>query len=392
MAGITLASYLNLNQYTIVAQTGITTVNTTTVLNGKYGNAGGDVQITGTFVGTRDNAVGTATTELTTLVNNLATYTAGLVQTTITGGTGPVLFQPNIHYTSAAGNMLFTSAQITFDGQGDPNAKFYITAGAEITFGGTLPTIRVINGACPSNIFWVSGAEITFTDVPNIYGNYIAATQFTSATTTNIFGHIYAQTADVTFSGTTTVNGDLCPAEANVICYAEGTKILTQNGYVNIEDLKAGDKVVSNGVILDTTSSSTPSSTNDHFTLKRIVWASNFEITTQSDVSCPIRITANSLGEGLPFEDLYVSPGHRIVLEGRNIAAKDLVNDTTIVQEYPYTSVRYYHLELEAHYSIVANGILAESYLNTNTRSLFEKSKRVMPKKQLSNWYAAQTA
>jgi hypothetical protein len=40
----------------------------------------------------------------------------------------------------------------------------------------------------------------------------------------------------------------------------------------------------------------------------------------------------NALGN-FPFEDLYVSPGHRIILDNKMMLVKDMVNGTTIYQD-----------------------------------------------------------
>jgi hypothetical protein len=60
------------------------------------------------------------------------------------------------------------------------------------------------------------------------------------------------------------------------------------------------------------------------------------------------------------------------------ICAKDLVNGTTIFQDSNRMSVEYYHLELKDHFAIIANGVLSESYLDFNTRSIFEDNQQVI--------------
>lgn len=43
--------------------------------------------------------------------------------------------------------------------------------------------------------------------------------------------------------------------------------------------------------------------------------------------------------------------------------------------------VEYYHLECENHNAIIANGVLSESYLNMDNRSVFENSLKIHPQK-----------
>jgi hypothetical protein len=52
------------------------------------------------------------------------------------------------------------------------------------------------------------------------------------------------------------------------------------------------------------------------------------------------------------------------------IQAEKLVNDATVVQ-VPRTRVEYWHVELDAHAVILAEGLPAESYLDTGNRTAF---------------------
>jgi hypothetical protein len=54
------------------------------------------------------------------------------------------------------------------------------------------------------------------------------------------------------------------------------------------------------------------------------------------------------------------------------VCAKDLINGTTIFQDLNRISVHYYHLELNEHSSIIANGVLSETYLDFNNHNIFE--------------------
>ena len=118
-----------------------------------------------------------------------------------------------------------------------------------------------------------------------------------------------------------------------------------------------------------------------------VIWTSKFQVSKLTNKSRPICIKANALGENLPFKDLYVSPGHRILINGKMVAANKLVNETTIVQDSECNNVEYYHIELESHSAIIANGILSESYLDLNNRHVFEPSKRITIKRNLRHFH-----
>lgn len=62
------------------------------------------------------------------------------------------------------------------------------------------------------------------------------------------------------------------------------------------------------------------------------------------------------------------------------VPAKTILNGQDIYQDNECEDVVYYHLELDTHMAIVANGILAESYVDVGNRHVFEKKSD--PKKE----------
>ena len=63
-----------------------------------------------------------------------------------------------------------------------------------------------------------------------------------------------------------------------------------------------------------------------------------------------------------------------MILDGHCVPAKLLVNGTTIAREYPQTPFMYYHIELERHGILIAEGAEAESYLDTGNRASFDNA------------------
>jgi hypothetical protein len=88
----------------------------------------------------------------------------------------------------------------------------------------------------------------------------------------------------------------------------------------------------------------------------------------------PIRIQRGAFADSMPHTDLLVSPDHAIFVDGRLICARQLVNGTTILQEQGWSSVEYYHVELDMHAILLAEGLPAESYLDTGNRGFFGNS------------------
>jgi hypothetical protein len=82
---------------------------------------------------------------------------------------------------------------------------------------------------------------------------------------------------------------------------------------------------------------------------------------------------AGALGEGTPTADLRVSSDHAIAIDGYLVCAQALINGTTITRmPNPPAQLDYYHLELDAHRLIFANGTPVESFVDDVTRRGFD--------------------
>ncbi len=85
----------------------------------------------------------------------------------------------------------------------------------------------------------------------------------------------------------------------------------------------------------------------------------------------PVRVRAGAFGPGLPARDLYVSPDHALYLEEVLIPVRCLLDGEAVAQ-VPVESVTYYHIELERHDVVLAEGLPAESFLDTGGRRMFD--------------------
>ena len=86
----------------------------------------------------------------------------------------------------------------------------------------------------------------------------------------------------------------------------------------------------------------------------------------------PIRIAAGAFAENQPARDLLLSPDHAVFADGVLIPVKHLVNGTTI-RQIDVERVTYFHIELARHDIIFAEGLAAESYLDTGNRATFDR-------------------
>jgi hypothetical protein len=86
-----------------------------------------------------------------------------------------------------------------------------------------------------------------------------------------------------------------------------------------------------------------------------------------------VRIAAHAFGKSRPARDLFVSPAHAIavdVLGDVLIPACRLINGTTITQ-VDVETITYWHVELDSHDILLAEGLPAESYLDCGNRRFF---------------------
>ena len=73
-----------------------------------------------------------------------------------------------------------------------------------------------------------------------------------------------------------------------------------------------------------------------------------------------MRVSAHAFGEAAPGRDLWLSPDHAVFVDGVLIPIKYLINERTIARE-PRGEVNYWHVELEQHNVLIAEGLAAES-------------------------------
>lgn len=147
-------------------------------------------------------------------------------------------------------------------------------------------------------------------------------------------------------------------------CFAAGTRILTERGEVAVEALRVGDAVVTP---LDGKS-------------QPVQWLGHRRVDCrrhpQPRAVWPVRVKAGAFGPAIPRADLLLSPDHAVFVadagsgQGVLIPIRYLVNGRSIAQEQR-DAVVYWHVELPRHGVVLAEGLPAESYLDTGNRAAF---------------------
>jgi hypothetical protein len=134
------------------------------------------------------------------------------------------------------------------------------------------------------------------------------------------------------------------------VCFLRGTSISTPTGEVCVEELHAGDAVMT---------------ANGKSMAIRWVGRQTFRRTGptwNSDVM-PIRIARHALDDSTPVRDLYISPYHHLHVDGVLIQAKDLVNGRSITPALPagHETIEYFHILLDSHEAVLADGAPVET-------------------------------
>ncbi len=151
-----------------------------------------------------------------------------------------------------------------------------------------------------------------------------------------------------------------------IACYVAGTCIATPAGARPIECLAAGDAVCT----FDGQSRTVR-------WIGRRDYAAAF--VAANPQLRPVRIRAGAIGPGLPERDLLVSPSHAVLVAGVLVEAGSLVNGTSVLRERAGV-VRYRHLEFDAHELIVAEGLPAESFVDDDSRGMFQNAHDFTPR------------
>src|ERR1700730_11445088 len=143
-------------------------------------------------------------------------------------------------------------------------------------------------------------------------------------------------------------------------CFLIGTRISTPRGEVPVEELTIGD-------LVDTLNGSLPVKWIGRRRFKKVAPSS-----WHSSVA-PIRVARLALHDQYPHRDLYLSPGHSLFVDGVLIPVKHLVNDRSVVRAEmgDREVIEYFHIELETHEVIFAEGAPCETLLVTTGGEAF---------------------
>ena len=141
-------------------------------------------------------------------------------------------------------------------------------------------------------------------------------------------------------------------------CLLKGTRIRTAHGDRKIEDLAIGDLV--------------PTMFGG---LRPIQWIARYPYRKGNPSkpwaksALPVRIARSALGPNVPHDDLYLASWHSVLIDGVLVPAGSLIN-ATLDEAGEYDELEYFHVKLESHDVIYAEGAPVETLLCVDERAV----------------------
>ena len=184
-------------------------------------------------------------------------------------------------------------------------------------------------------------------------GNYFGTTD-----PTVISSMIYDQTIDLNSAGI--IQNLNVASSPNVMCFRVGTLIHTPRGERRVEELEVGSLV--------STAKNGP---------RAVKWVGKGKVLAtrgKRTAATPVIVSKGALGANIPHHDLHVTKAHSLYIDDVLIPVEFLVNHRTIIWDDRAQEVEIYHVELESHDILLANGVPAESYRDDGNRWLFQNA------------------
>jgi hypothetical protein len=247
----------------------------------------------------------------------------------------------------------------TFTFLGNSGELLYANKAALVT---TLSGLNVGTTLTPTNFIDYKGRAVTVTSGGNHTGTGAATVTLSDGSVLTLSGTTGSNSG--TWHVSTVASGSDTEIFLSTVCFAAGARILTATGERPVETLARGDIVLTVA--------------GDRLSAQPVRWVGRRRIDLQAhrrpETVAPVRIQRDAFAENMPHAELVVSPDHAIFVDGKLICARQLINGTTIRQDMQCLAIDYYHIELDQHAILLAEGLPAESYLDTGNRGFFANS------------------
>ena len=321
------------------------------------GGVDGGNAIGGSAVSTLELATGSATGTLSGLGSRFINF----AQVTVDAGATWALTGGN---TLVSGATLGGSGVLTIAAGGTLDVAGTVASGPTIALAGTAAELLLTPGSFSATIGMQPGGTIVLdgiTDATNatvLAGNTLEVSRSGGPAIDLRLDPTQDFSSDlfhVSTSGSTALLTESPP------CYLAGTLIRTEAGEVPVEQLRVGDRVITRD------GSAKPIRWIGHRSYAGAVPAGLRDVV-------PVSIEAGALADGVPARELTVSSRHALYLDDVLVPAERLVNGRSIRRRPDIDPIRYFHIELERHDVIFAEGAPAESFVDCDSRSAFHNA------------------
>ena len=288
----------------------------------------------------------------------IGSTTSNTQATTLVLNAGAVAAGTQINFKNAAATLVIGTETLgTIDIRSTDTAAATLVANPNLyvpligNFGGTLASWR------PGDVIKVdTTVAATFRRDPN---NAAVVDVVESANIGHVLGTL-AFTAASSASLALSTTSYLQDVLVSPLCFAAGVQIATPVGEVPVEQLAEGDKVTTLGG-----------------QAREIVWVGEGQVLAtrgQRSAATPVIVRKGALADNVPNRDLRITKAHGLFIDGVLIPVEYLVNHRSILWDDRAQEVRIFHVELETHDVLLANGAPTESYRDDGNRWLFQNA------------------
>ena len=242
-------------------------------------------------------------------------------------------------YTYNGATLIETGSTLTFENGGVnvPNSDFVVNGTLVLDYSSGVDASNSVyslelNGALNINIYEVLTPGNTYTLL-----NYGSKTGLGSAMISYsapnmgdimVVGSFSARSYDIAVSSNT--------IPASNVCFPAKTPVLTNRGYVNIEEIDAAVHTIRNQKIVAIT--------------KTVAHDKNL-----------VRIAKHALGKNYPEKTTLISQNHKVFCKGQMVKAKHLVGENENVTLVPYNGQVLYNVLLAEHEKMQVNNLIVET-------------------------------
>jgi hypothetical protein len=315
---INISDYSPLSSYAVLAGSGITTCNRTSIPHGFYGTPAG-TDIRGPFVGYENSGEHASRTlsKLNDLVNDINSKALCLESIILGTVSKPITLLPNINYNGGEdGSITFENIVITLNGENIETPQFFIRA--DNIYFNQSSSIILTGGALASNIFWIANKSLQFKAInyiPNpISGIFIAGKSIDITLPVKVVGGLYSQTERVNFSQNESNDETIVTApyvlsrfsyDEEFVYHDKETMLLTNDCNTTLQNMISDMNVVSQ--------ESKPPKYINGLTSEQSFWLSKFKVTHPTFGSRPVYIKKALYRKVFQYLNAYASRGKHLL-------------------------------------------------------------------------------